>query len=485
MRFSVSAIIILAMLLTAFGCSDSSSGSSGGSSGNTDLVGMWNITSYSDEDGVGDYSGWIEFVDDGTFETELLDADNYYTYVISGTWSASSTNLTTVIEESNDLWMPEGTYTWNYTINNNTLAMDITVDGDHIEMTFIEDTSNETGSLTGIVSEAARDGIEGVLVSVVNSGKTATTASDGSYTVSGIPIGAYDVTFSKSGWVTVTEPGIQIVKDQSTNLDVQMQQGSSGVGSMEGYVMDASNLVALAGATIELDGTSLSTTSDANGYYLLSNIPAGDYLAVCSKTGYNTSDTYVSITDGEETTTDFTMIEEGNEPYAILSGNITCAGHGTPINNVVITVGEVGGGITDENGDYEAMVLGEGTYDVTFYKLGFEPYTETGVTFTIGETVDLDVQLTMYEETTTNNFQVFVSKDDLTPIQGATVTLEGTSYTGTTNLLGLCTFNDVPVGPYQISVTKTGYQSITGRYVYVYSYQSTPAAVNITLEPSR
>ncbi len=767
MRVSMYMILLIAGLLMVFGCSDSSSGDDGESNGDTTVVGLWNITSYSDEDGASEYTGWLEYASNGTFDSSLKDEDYPYAFEVSGTWSTSGSSLTLVVQESNDPWLPAGTYVWSYSISNNTLTMSITLDGDTIQMTFDKDTTAQTGTISGTVTEADRGPLAGVLVTVLTASKTATTGSDGTYTITDVPIGSYSVMFTRDGYATETKTGVQVVENQTatvnaqmteagdemylvgawdvhsfmvngvdnetmdgmlnlnedesfgwsleevggrdsyslsgtwsldgdhllmevaqsdytpfptgsqdwiytvygvtlsmestieelqydlsfvkdssisgtlmgtitdetsgdpvegvivnllntgimgeTNLDgnyaindipigyysveavklnyvtqtvdmVQIEQGVSteldfeltseggegngsiegyvrngntqapienatvvisgtsfetttsadgyyifsdvpagtydmlasktdynpdsdevevynGVtsemdfdlfpsggedtGSMEGFVADVSNQTVLAGATITIEGTSLSGTSDALGYYHIGNIPAGDYTAVCSKAGYQSDDAYVTIIAGDVTDVDFIMIEEGNEPYAILAGTITASGYGTPIDNVVVTIGEAGVGASDETGAYEAMVLTAGTYDVTFRRTGFEPYTASGVTFTIGETVDLDVEMTLYEEESTNTLQVYVSKEDLTPISGATVTLQGTSFTGTTSFLGFCTFDNVPVGAYRMDVEKSGYQSVEGRTIYVYSHQGTPAAVNVILEPGR
>ena len=485
MRVSMYIVLLIAGLLTVFGCSDSSSGDDGESNGDTTVVGLWNITSYSDGDGPGEYTGWLEYASDGTFDSSLKDEDYPAAFQISGTWSTSGSSLTLVVQESNDPWLPAGTYVWSYSISNNTLTMSITLDGDTIRMTFDKDTSAQTGTISGTVTVADRGPLAGVLVTVLTTSKTATTGSDGTYTITDVPIGSYSVMFSKDGYATQTKSGVQVVENQTATVNAQMAEGGEETGSMEGFVTDISNQTVLVGATITIEGTSFSATSDALGYYHIGNIPAGDYTAVCSKAGYQSDDAYVTIIAGDVTDVDFIMIEEGNEPYAILAGTITASGYGTPIDNVVVTIGEAGVGASDETGAYEAMVLTAGTYDVTFRRTGFEPYTASGVTFTIGETVDLDVEMTLYEEEATNTLQVYVSKEDLTPISGATVTLQGTSFTGTTSFLGFCTFDNVPVGVYRMDVEKSGYQSVEGRTIYVYSHQGTPAAVNVILEPGR
>jgi hypothetical protein len=60
-----------------------------------------------------------------------------------------------------------------------------------------------TGTLSGVVTDGSGNALSGVSVSI--QGTTATTVSDGSYSINNIPPGSYTITFTKSGYTTVTK----------------------------------------------------------------------------------------------------------------------------------------------------------------------------------------------------------------------------------------------------------------------------------------
>ena len=55
----------------------------------------------------------------------------------------------------------------------------------------------------------------------------------------------------------------------------------------------------LSGATIELSQTTLGTTTDENGNFILSNIPSGNYRLILSYVGFKTK--YVDLSVSENT----------------------------------------------------------------------------------------------------------------------------------------------------------------------------------------
>jgi len=61
----------------------------------------------------------------------------------------------------------------------------------------------QTGTLSGTVTDANSQPISGVSVSMT--GASVNTDSNGVYTITGIPVGTYTVTFSKTGYTTVTK----------------------------------------------------------------------------------------------------------------------------------------------------------------------------------------------------------------------------------------------------------------------------------------
>ena len=99
-------------------------------------------------------------------------------------------------------------------------------------------------------------------------------------------------------------------------------------GYISGTVTDAADGHPLAGARVEAGGASINT--DAQGHYSLTLL-AGSYDVTASAFGYGhgTTSTGVTVTDGGNTTTNFTMTLQ---PMVTLSGTVTdSSGHHWPL----------------------------------------------------------------------------------------------------------------------------------------------------------
>lgn len=77
----------------------------------------------------------------------------------------------------------------------------------------------------------------------------------------------------------------------------------------------------LSGATIELSQTTLGTTTDENGNFILSNIPSGNYRLILSYVGFKTK--YVDLSVSENTIKDLGtfQLEEAQEMLGVVSIN--------------------------------------------------------------------------------------------------------------------------------------------------------------------
>lgn len=86
-----------------------------------------------------------------------------------------------------------------------------------------EDPEITTGSISGTVTTSA-GGIEplsGVTVSILSSGQSTTTGSNGAFTFTNLQAGSYSLQFSKSGYNTNSRT-VNVVAGQSYQCDVQM-----------------------------------------------------------------------------------------------------------------------------------------------------------------------------------------------------------------------------------------------------------------------
>ena len=84
----------------------------------------------------------------------------------------------------------------------------------------------DRGALAGTVIDVSTGlPIEGAVVNA--GGWSATTASDGSYLIPSIPVGAYTVTCSKTGYETASQDSVEVVKDSVTTLNFQLTKSDT------------------------------------------------------------------------------------------------------------------------------------------------------------------------------------------------------------------------------------------------------------------
>lgn len=81
------------------------------------------------------------------------------------------------------------------------------------------------GTLAGTVTDPQGHGIDGVQVATGDGSYSTLTDADGQYLFAQIAPGTYTLTFTTAGYLTTTEPGIEVIGGQTTTLDVTMATG--------------------------------------------------------------------------------------------------------------------------------------------------------------------------------------------------------------------------------------------------------------------
>lgn len=170
-------------------------------------------------------------------------------------------------------------------------------------LTGVPARAGTTGSIAGLVTDAATSAaLRGA--TVVAAGKSATTDSTGHYTVTGVPTGTQTVTASafayQSGQVTVS-----VVRQKTTTAPVLKL--AANWGTLTGTVSRSADGSAVAGATITVAGTSLTTTIGSTGGYTLSGVPAGNETVTASATGFQSASQTVSVSIGGTTSCVFSL----------------------------------------------------------------------------------------------------------------------------------------------------------------------------------
>jgi protocatechuate 3,4-dioxygenase beta subunit len=236
------------------------------------------------------------------------------------------------------------------------------------------------------------------------------TDLDGFYEIADLPDGTYDVTCGKPGYV---RSAAQVVIEDGQTLTQDFALEPLVYGSVGGTVIDAISGLPLEGAHVMLHpaqspglkgggpghggggGMWLHAVTDADGNYLIENVPLGTYDARAMMFGYVPSEPLtVVVTEGVTTDADFALAPL---TFGSLEGTVTDADTTLPIEGAFVVAcrfgfdgplpGEAmakgmsmekggGGGwnfaITDENGFYDFDQLPAGTWTVRAFKWGYD-----------------------------------------------------------------------------------------------------------------
>ncbi len=169
----------------------------------------------------------------------------------------------------------------------------------------------ETGSVEGRVCDDARGvWLEGATATITTPIGTATAVSDshGRFELTSVPIGPRDIVVTKDDLVK-TFPVVV-----ASSISVRAGDTTCGpTGGLHGRICGTTGMW-LVNATISIttaDGEVFSTTSDANGYYTLLDVPVGTY-EVTARRGAFVSTFSATISGG--------VIDELPEPVCISGG---------------------------------------------------------------------------------------------------------------------------------------------------------------------
>jgi len=88
--------------------------------------------------------------------------------------------------------------------------------------------------------------------------------------------------------------------------EAAVSSGPTTTGSISGTVKDTSDSSPIGGATVSVD-TGQSTTSDSDGAYSLTGVPAGDRSVTASATGFAPQTSPATVNQDQTTTVDFTL----------------------------------------------------------------------------------------------------------------------------------------------------------------------------------
>ncbi len=161
--------------------------------------------------------------------------------------------------------------------------------------------SDFTGFVNGVVRDAVTsNSVENVNVrayqnqSLINNTQT---GSNGGFSLELPSNQTYRIEFSKQGYIDVDYNGVIVETDQVTYLEtvLKVDEAYAGNGTISGRIIDAfdgqgipaADIIVRAGMNNQEGSIVTTATSQSNGNYSISNLPAGSYTLDVRKSNYN------------------------------------------------------------------------------------------------------------------------------------------------------------------------------------------------------
>lgn len=367
----------------------------------------------------------------------------------SPTWTASLTGLPveqlTFVGRSTGFRMNW----WNATTN---------AGGTHaVTLTMIASAATLTGSVFHNTSGAAQ---EGALITVSTGDivfVSTVTDSDGFYIINDLLAGSqYIMDVIHPDYESIsTNAVLAIGRITPRNITLLVEPST-----ISGTVSDTSDN-AIAGANVRgYSGSALrfSTFTDENGAFSAPSLSPETYVVTAFAADYQTSQTTVTTTTGETSTTTFTLAAS---PGTVV-GRVTRTVGGSSIRNALVTIYDennklVGSAGTNATGIYTIRNLAAGTYTVFVREENFQS-SSTTTTVTAGQTTTgVDFSLDASPNTVTGQVLNAISNAVL---ESFTVTLfigNVPVYTTSTDPDGNYKFVGIAPGTYKVQAQGQDY----------------------------
>ena len=195
------------------------------------------------------------------------------------------------------------------------------------------------GTISGVVSDGAGNPVAGASLSLNNLGLisqylTATTNSVGQYSFTNVFIGtsnlsAFSTLTSTGGSATATI----LSNGQTVTANIML----SPTANISGIVYRSDGTTPVAGATITVNGTAVSTTTSATGAYTISTLPLATYTVVAADATSNDRGQATArlTTSGQTVPTNIIMAGLGTVNITVVDGG----GNPSPNSSVSLNTG--------------------------------------------------------------------------------------------------------------------------------------------------
>jgi protocatechuate 3,4-dioxygenase beta subunit len=303
------------------------------------------------------------------------------------------------------------------------------------------------GSITGTVTDSTSGNpINGASVSAVdskgNGNVSTTTNAQGQYTLSGLELQNYTLTFSASGYTGLG--GVSVAADATYNAQLTPITATVNVN-----VVDSGGSP-FPGATVSIVYSNSATpalgSTDSNGNVSFTGQPVGVQATIAATTSDGRSASTSGTFNAGVNSISLTL----SNPIGNVSGMVVDSGTSAALSGVSVAVVDWNNNpittvTTDSAGNYSVTGLAPGSYSFTYTLTNYQTLTLT-VPVTGGVTTTENASLTPTPGGIQGQVKGSVSQG---PVPGCTITIQGpASGSTTTDSNGNFSFSGLPPGNY-------------------------------------
>ena len=332
-----------------------------------------------------------------------------------------------------------------------------------------------TGTVSGVVSSTLLGApIAGanVVVTDITTLKTysAKTASDGSYTITGVLPAKIDVTITAGGFQNFDSgPGLNVIAGQNLIFNARLTPVS--LASVTVTVRDGGTGQLIPFASVQLayaDHTVVSGITDSSGNAAFSGQETGVAVQISAITpDKRTGSTSVAggFVGGASSFT--VVIPPSGSSGGTLAGVVTDASNGHPIAGATVSIfngpTRVNSGVSGLDGSYVVPNLPVGNYNLFVTAPNYQNFTGPLFSVQAGQTTVQNVAMIPIATGFGTINGTITDASTKQPINGATVTarLGSSNFTAMTGLFGNYSISGLAPGTYAVMASATGYQNST------------------------
>ncbi|NOJ93814.1 PEGA domain-containing protein [Corallococcus coralloides] len=305
------------------------------------------------------------------------------------------------------------------------------------------DANPFVGRVSGQVALDDAASPEGIAVTVQGTELTATTDTEGRFTLEDVSPGAHTLIVQKPLYREASE-AVEVKARQTASATLTLQRergGLTGTVQLEGGA-------SAAGITVALTGTSHQTQTDAQGHFVFTELPTGSYTVQVMKETYEPAQETVEVgVDAQASVTLSLQRERGNVAGTILLEGVASAG-----NIAVLLVDTNFSTQTNAQGQFSLTGVPTGTYTLRAQINAYVPY-EQQVEVLAGAQTSVSQTLSRERGSVAGTFLL----EGGASAGNIAVLLVDTNFSTQTNAQGQFSLTGVPTGTYTLRAQLNAY----------------------------